>query len=400
MTSSQRAVSGQRVPGVSSRVPILRPSHNIQEQKHADQGQQTVLSDVHLRIQHKRQLMVRLNAVGQPVFKTEFKILWENHMLETEINKEENRIGDENGSRETMSRDVKEMGAVLDDDGDLEVQRRPLSPDRPESPACIRDVVCPTILTIGSEENYKEESSCNSQDVITIEHTMATPLDDVGKQIWRGAFILADYILWQQDLFRGCTALELGAGTGFTSIIMATVAKTVYCTDVGEDLLDMCERNISLNKGLTKSAEGQVKVKELDWLKNQLCTDPEAPYSWTEDDIADLYDQTTVILAADVFYDDDFTDALFKTLYRITHSLTRICTIYLSIERRFNFTLRHMDITCDAYNHFRNCLNNFEKIRNGKLKWTAKEIKPVFPQFFCYEREHLELWKFTATTLT
>ncbi|XP_075174013.1 methyltransferase-like protein 22 [Anomaloglossus baeobatrachus] len=363
----------------------------------------TVLSDIHIRIQQKRQLMVRLNTAGQPVFQTQFKILWKKNTVEIASDKEENRIDGENKSlvsREAASHDVQELEALLDDDGDLEVQRRPPSAaDRPESPDCVRDVVCPTILTIGSEENYEEEATCNTEDVVKIEHTMATPLDDVGKQIWRGAFILADYILWQQDLFRGCTVLELGAGTGFTSIIMATVAKTVFCTDVGEDLLEMCERNISLNKGLLKTAGGQVKVKELDWLKNQLCTDPDAAFCWTEDDIADLYDQTTVILAADVFYDDDLTDALFKILHRITHALTRLCTIYVSIERRFNFTLRYMDITCDAYNHFRNCLNNFEKVSNGKLKWTATEIRPVFPQFFCYEREHLEIWKITAISL-
>ncbi|XP_040296714.1 methyltransferase-like protein 22 isoform X2 [Bufo bufo] len=340
----------------------------------------TVLSDIHLRIQHKRQLMVRLNTVGQPVFQTEFKIFLGNNLLETASNKEEISFDDDTESllsREATPHEEQKLETLLDDDGDLEVQRRPASPsDRHVSSPCIRDVVYPSILTLGSEEDYKEEASSNDEGVVKIEHTMATPLEDVGKQIWRGAFLLADYILWRQDLFRGCTALELGAGTGFTSIIMATVAKAVYCTG------------------------GQVKVNELDWLKNQFCTDPEAPYSWTDDDIADLYDQTTVILAADVFYDDDLTDALFKTLDRITHAVTRLCTIYLSIERRFNFTLRYMDITCDAYNHFRNCLNNFEKIKNGKLKWTATEIKPAFPQFFSYEREHLELWKITATTLT
>ncbi|KAG8558430.1 hypothetical protein GDO81_016988 [Engystomops pustulosus] len=401
MTSSERTGPAQRVPGLSSRWPAVRA------EKHADQGEQTemeaitfskdtVLSDIHLRIQQKRQLMVRLNAVGQPVFQTQFKILWGKNVLEAASNRDEKIATD----WESTPSDVQELEALLDDDGDLEVQRRPPTPfDRPESPISTRDVVCPTILTIGNEEYSREEDSCNAEDVIKIEHTMATPLEDVGKQIWRGAFLLADYILWQQDLFRGCTALELGAGTGFTSIIMATVAKTVYCTDVGEDLLDMCERNISLNKGLAKTPGGQVKVKELNWLKNELCSDPEAPYSWTEDDIADLHDETTVILAADVFYDDDLTDALFKTLYRITQALTRLCTIYLSMERRFNFTLRYMDVTCDAYNHFRNCLNNFVKISDGKLRWTATEMKPVFPQYFSYEREHLELWKISSTRL-
>lgn len=44
---------------------------------------------------------------------------------------------------------------------------------------------------------------------------------------------------------------------------------------------------------------GVVKVKELDWLKDGFCTDPEAPFSWSEGDIADLYDHTTVLFAAE-----------------------------------------------------------------------------------------------------
>lgn len=87
---------------------------------------------------------------------------------------------------------------------------------------------------------------------------MATPLEDVGKQVgivpciillfidcasecaqcncicylkvWRAAFLLADYVLFKRDMFRCCTVLELGAGTGVTSIIMGTVASRVYCT--------------------------------------------------------------------------------------------------------------------------------------------------------------------------
>lgn len=89
---------------------------------------------------------------------------------------------------------------------------------------------------------------------------MATPLEDVGKQVcvlpqsvllfmdcasqftqwnccsdpqvWRAAFLLADYILFKRDTFRCCSVLELGGGTGITSIIMGTVAKRVYCTGI------------------------------------------------------------------------------------------------------------------------------------------------------------------------
>ncbi|XP_074821591.1 methyltransferase-like protein 22 isoform X2 [Natator depressus] len=364
----------------------------------------TVLSDVHLHTPSKRHLMVRLNTVGQPVFLSQFQLLLNKNNWESE-RKNEKELTTENMGHQT--RDGKELcdkgsndldflnkngreannfkgiEALLDDDGDLEVVRRPQYVSDPDVEDLSRDKVYPIILTKGGEdifEDAKQESTCNN--IIKIEHTMATPLEDVGKQVWRGAFLLADYILFKQDTFRCCTVLELGGGTGITSIVMAMVAKTVYCTDVGEDLLAMCEQNVTLNKHLTEPA------------------DPEAPYSWSEAEIADLHDHTTVILAADVFYEDDLTDALFKTLYKITHNLKNSCTIYLSIEKRLNFTLRHMDITCEAYNHFRNTLNDLENLQGSKMKYTSEPIKLAFCQFLVYERiEQLELWKIIAEPL-
>nr|XP_006008549.1 PREDICTED: methyltransferase-like protein 22 isoform X4 [Latimeria chalumnae] len=229
------------------------------------------------------------------------------------------------------------------------------------------------------------------------EHTMATPLEDVGKQVWRGALLLADYILHNCFLFKKCTALDLGTGTGITSIIMATVAKTVYSTDVGEDLLDMCKQNVALNKHLINPKGGLIKVKELDWLRDEFNTDPEVPYSWSEEEIADLHDHTSVLLAADVCYDDELTDALFRTVYKIMSNLRKPSTLYVSIEKRFNFTLRQLDITCEAYDHFRSCLTDLANITDGKTKFTVVPIKLAFPQFLVYERvEQLELWKVTA----
>ncbi|XP_045640304.1 methyltransferase-like protein 22 isoform X7 [Ursus americanus] len=218
------------------------------------------------------------------------------------------------------------------------------------------------------------------------EHTMATPLEDVGKQVWRGALLLADYILFQRDVFQGRTVLELGAGTGLASIIAATVARTVYCTDVGTDLLAMCQRNIALNSHLTAAGGGVVKVKELDWLKDDLCTDPEVPFSWSQEDVSDLYSHTTILLAAEVFYDDDLTDALFKTLSRLAHKLKNACTAILSVEKRLNFTLRHLDVTCEAYDHFRSWLQRLERLADGRLRFAVEPVEASFPQLLVYER--------------
>ncbi|NXN79296.1 MET22 protein, partial [Bombycilla garrulus] len=361
----------------------------------------TVLSDVHLHCPSQRHLMVRLNAVGQPVFLSHFKLLWSTedlasgkHMTEITTGREHQcRSGDElcDEDRSNMKKEgeliSEEVEALLDDDGDLEVVRRPRSASDLQAEDLLRDIVCPVILMKGKEDAFEDEEQKHTcSDVVKIEHTMATPLEDVGKQVWRAAFLLADYILFKRDMFRCCSVLELGGGTGITSIIMGTAAKRVYCTDVGEDLLAMCEQNVALNKHLMEAGGGEIKVKELDWLKDEFCTDPEALYSWSEEEIADLLDHCSVIMAADVFYDDDLTDALFRTLYRITHNLRNSCTVYLALEKRLNFTLRHMDVTCEAYSHFRNTLNDLENLQDGKMKYTVEPIKLDFCQFLVYER--------------
>lgn len=56
---------------------------------------------------------------------------------------------------------------------------------------------------------------------------------------------MADFILSKPEMFRGATVLELGAGTGLTSIIMATTAKTVYCTGIMASKLTLMDYCIS-----------------------------------------------------------------------------------------------------------------------------------------------------------
>lgn len=376
----------------------------------------TVLSDVHLYTPNQRHLMVRLNGVGQPVFLSQFKLLWNqdcdadsgaeggDHRADpAEVTSPTGSPPGSGCSSEGADATCQEgAGAQLDEDGDLDVVRRPQAASASEPSGPPRDKVHPMILSQEEDDvlgdEARESSAC---DVIKIEHTMATPLEDVGKQVWRGALLLADYILFRRDLFQGRTVLELGAGTGLTSIIAATVARTVYCTDVGADLLAMCQRNIALNSHLTATGGGVVKVKELDWLKDDLCTDPEVPFSWSEEDVSDLYGHTTVLLAAEVFYDDDLTDAVFKTLSQLAHRLKNACMAVLSVEKRLNFTLRHLDVTCEAYDHFRSCLRRLEKLADGRLRFSVEPVDASFPQHLVYERiQQLELWKVFVEPVT
>uniref|UniRef100_A0A3B3TET2 Methyltransferase 22, Kin17 lysine n=1 Tax=Paramormyrops kingsleyae TaxID=1676925 RepID=A0A3B3TET2_9TELE len=312
----------------------------------------TVLSDVHLLIPNARHLMVRLNAAGQPVFVSRFKILQCSEGV-CSLDGGQEGAGEQNETQTPPQ-------SLVDEDGDLDVVRRPRESRTSEPDLRIRDRVNPTILSRGeaTELQWVDEEEY-SKDVIKIEHTMATPLEDVGKQVWRGAFLMADFILSQPELFKGSTALELGAGMGFTSLAMATVAKRVYCTDVGRDLLGMCQRNVALNRHLLESAGGEVKVRELDWMGDDFPS---------------------------VCYDEDLTDSLFRTLYRMTSNLHQPSTIYLSIEKRLNFTIQHLDISCEAYDHFRRCLRDLGGLTDGKMRFSVESVETRFPQFFEYER--------------
>ncbi|KAF7647730.1 hypothetical protein LDENG_00167780 [Lucifuga dentata] len=358
----------------------------------------SVLSDVHLLLPNERHLMTRLNRAGQPVFFSRFRILWENSDTKKGLNDEDDDDDELKDDRDEESKGRKDGGNRLDEDGDLDIIRRPKM-ERHDSE---RIPVCPVIVSQSSPDSEEEddEDHTSLKDILRIEHTMATPLNDVGKQVWRGAFLLTDFILSQPITFRGATVLELGAGTGLTSIMAATLTKTVYCTDVGDDVLSMCQRNVTLNSHLLQPAGGEVKVKQLDWLTSDLCTDAEVEFSWTDEEVADLFDNTTFIIAADVFYDDDLTDGFFQTLYRLCSGFPHTCVTYISVEKRMNFTLRHLDVSCEAYDHFRRCLSQLSDLVDGRVSFSVERLPPTFPQFLQYERiEQLELWKLISTPL-
>ncbi len=88
----------------------------------------------------------------------------------------------------------------------------------------------------------------------------------VGLQVWRGAFLLNDYILSNNDLFLNRKVLELGSGTGLTSILASAYSKKVLCTDIkAGGILLLIERNVLLNRHYQRYPSN-VTVFELDFL--------------------------------------------------------------------------------------------------------------------------------------
>lgn len=53
---------------------------------------------------------------------------------------------------------------------------------------------------------------------------------------------------------------------------------------------------------------------------------------------------------------------------------------------RLNFTLRDLDVTCEAYDHFRSTLRRLEKLADGRRRFVVEPVDASFPQCLAYER--------------
>lgn len=65
--------------------------------------------------------------------------------------------------------------------------------------------------------------------------------------------------------------------------------------------------------------------------------------------------------------------------------MTAVCAC-TGLVLRFNFTLRHLDVTCEAYDHFRSSLHALEKLSDSKLRFVVEPVEASFPQLLIYER--------------
>ncbi|XP_044903545.1 methyltransferase-like protein 22 isoform X2 [Felis catus] len=405
----------------------------------------TVLSDVHLYTPNHRHLMVRLNGMGQPVFLSQFKLLW-NRDSRTDSGAEGDGRGalltEETppsgpgsarpppGSGHSDATSQVGLGTRLDEDGDLDVERRPPPASDPEPAGPPRDKVHPTILTQEEEDPLADGARESSpRDIVRIValsllvsilsrahhghppggcwqagvagrpapgrlHPLsAGPLPGPHRAGARGGHGAGQHHRSHRGTHGILHSCPLPRGERVCALLSHSPQAGLLEADVGADLLAMCQRNIALNGHLTAAGGGVVKVKELDWLRDDLCTDPEVPFSWSQEDVSDLYSHTTILLAAEVFYDDDLTDALFKTLSRLAHKLQNACTAILSVEKRLNFTLRHLDVTCEAYDHFRSWLRRLEGLADGRLRFAVERVEASFPQLLVYERiQQLARW--------
>ena len=174
---------------------------------------------------------------------------------------------------------------------------------------------------------------------LKLRHALATPLPDVGLQVWRGALLLCDYLLARPALVRGATILELGAGCGLCGLLAAGTARRVFVTDNAEGVLANAQANVELN-----GVEAVARVRMLDWAEPVLPSDPTeeedalpsaechpagdaeagapsagarpaaaGPFAWSAEERAELR-ECNLILAADCVYGGEMALTLTLTL--------------------------------------------------------------------------------------
>ncbi|CAO1345198.1 unnamed protein product [Diamesa serratosioi] len=203
---------------------------------------------------------------------------------------------------------------------------------------------------------------------IEIEHKKSTILSEVGLQVWRGAFLINDFILSNHDMFSNKIVLELGSGVALTSILASIFSKRVLCTDINiGGILELIKRNIELNKQYQKTPNN-VAVYELNFMAKQ----------WSVD-LEEELKNVDIVLAADVIYDDDISEALIKTILRIFNLSPKLRNMWMALEKRYVFT----DSCCaPMYDHF---LKQFRQAISGTtLRFSEQPTN--FPQYFEYDR--------------
>lgn len=192
--------------------------------------------------------------------------------------------------------------------------------------------------------------------------------------------------------------------SGLVGLLLSRVAKTVYLTDYGIEVLNNCAKNVGLNSGMFQHQGTSVHVRKLDWKESwppavgehDFQSQQENTYSWTLSEVNEA-EGASLILAADVIYSDDLTDAFFNTLERLMSRGAKK-VLYMALEKRYNFSLDDLDVVANGYSHFQSYLKDEEELRklgNGSTGFVAKLVDHrQIPQYIKeYDRgRDLEIW--------
>lgn len=160
-----------------------------------------------------------------------------------------------------------------------------------------------------------------------------------GLRTWEAALHLGQYLCANNNLVAGQRVLELGAGTGYLSIVCAKClgAAHVIATDGSEEVVDNLSDNFTLNNtpwGYNASPDAIISPKLLKW-GHALVGTEEA--EWNGGRKVDL------IIGADITYDKKVIPSLVATLKELLELYPHAGIIISATERNLDTLLAFQD---------------------------------------------------------
>lgn len=137
---------------------------------------------------------------------------------------------------------------------------------------------------------------------------VASVFNDVGLKLWEAGWFLAEYIITHPEVFTNQTVLELGAGVGFTGLVLAEIArpKHVLLSDYAPNVMQNLRYNVEIN---ADHYQCPVDVVTLDW------------DTWEPSHDEDL--RPDILLAGDCVYDV----ASFPSLVRVLQAFLGLSAV-------------------------------------------------------------------------
>nr|CAB3244585.1 protein FAM86A [Phallusia mammillata] len=180
---------------------------------------------------------------------------------------------------------------------------------------------------------------------------------------WKGGMLLAEWMLFNKELFSGTFLLELGSGCGFTGLVVlkGTDVSHYTFTDCHQTVLSLLKQNIDVNQ----ISSERYTIAEHVWGKLDDCRDFMPDY----------------VLAADVVFDPDLVSDLVISIACFMNQ-SKQKTVFMAITERNPQTYKCFLHELDAH----------------KLKYRDLDTSKV-PRLFYYDKnEHIHLLKVKAAT--
>ena len=153
---------------------------------------------------------------------------------------------------------------------------------------------------------------------------------ETGGWIWEAARVLEDALLDEEQDWKALRVLELGSGSGWLALRLASIGAQVTATD-RRGMIPLLARNVAVNQSRHASANNelglQVEVEEMDW--DNISPEDGTESSWS---LEDPLERPHLIIGSDLVYMHETHRSLLRALVHLSSYGAR-CV--LSWEERF-----------------------------------------------------------------